>query len=435
MCYPVMGRSEDQGGPDIMPQPSFYWGVGLENCWMAEHDEPNRSPKRLLDVFLQMQHYAVWREDLDKAADLGVTAIRYSVPWYKANPRRGVYDWAWITEALDYIVNHLNIVPVVDLIHYGTPLWMDNGVLNHAYPQHIADYAAAFARQFRGLVTHYTPHNEPQVGATYSGLTAYWPPYLTGIDGWLRVGRNIATGMVLTTEALRTELSDAVVISADCLASPHPDQVQAQLGGFVPEEVRADFAYQVRTFPASLAYGAVSPSGPFAAMLRDAGMPEPELAWFTTHAQAPDIVGHNFYPACFENTTGLDHGRLKAATDELEARLQQAALFFHRPTYLTETSAGHTDEQKRAWMHAAHEAITRLRARGIQVVGMNWWPLFETLQWDYRDTTRTVAESIRPGGWNNGLYLIEEQFDGTLARVPTGAVAAYRDLIAAASTR
>jgi len=65
------------------------------------------------------------------------------------------------------------------------------------------------------------------------------------------------------------------------------------------------------------------------------------------------------------------------------------------------------------------------------VAGMNWWPLFETVQWEYRDNTKTVTECIYPGGWNNALYVIEEQFGGRLARVHTRAADAYRDLIAA----
>ncbi len=59
------------------------------------------------------------------------------------------------------------MIPVIDLIHYGTPLWMDNGVLNYAYAQSISAYAAAFARQFKGLVDHFTPHNEPQLSALF----------------------------------------------------------------------------------------------------------------------------------------------------------------------------------------------------------------------------------------------------------------------------
>lgn len=48
----------------------FYWGVGIENCWMAQANPTKDGNRRLLDVFLEMQHYDRWKQDL--VADLGV---------------------------------------------------------------------------------------------------------------------------------------------------------------------------------------------------------------------------------------------------------------------------------------------------------------------------------------------------------------------------
>src|SRR5215469_14513267 len=62
-------------------RPRFYWGVGIENCWMAQTNPSKDGNRRLLDVFLQMQHYERWKADLDLAKGIGFNAIRYSVPW------------------------------------------------------------------------------------------------------------------------------------------------------------------------------------------------------------------------------------------------------------------------------------------------------------------------------------------------------------------
>ncbi|MFQ5870234.1 MAG: hypothetical protein ACE5JC_10065, partial [Candidatus Zixiibacteriota bacterium] len=60
----------------------------------------------------------------------------------------------------------------------------------------------------------------------------------------------------------------------------------------------------------------------------------------------------------------------------------------------------------------------------------NWWPLFQTIQWDYREGVyKPLEEFIYPGLWNNGLYVIDVQPDGDLERVRTSAAAAYRDII------
>ena len=61
---------------------------------------------------------------------------------------------------------------------------------------------------------------------------------------------------------------------------------------------------------------------------------------------------------------------------------------------------------------------------------MNWWPLFETIQWDYRDRPdKPLVDFIYPGGWNNGLYKISPQPNGDLKRVPTRAVTAYQKML------
>ncbi len=81
----VLAESKRVKAP--LASPPFYWGVGIENCWMAQTDPDCDGNRRLLDVFLQMQHYEKWKPDLDLAAEVGVNAIRYSVPWYKAEVR------------------------------------------------------------------------------------------------------------------------------------------------------------------------------------------------------------------------------------------------------------------------------------------------------------------------------------------------------------
>jgi beta-glucosidase len=413
----------------------FYWGVGIENCWMAEYNEPNRLAKRSLDVFLQMQHYELWQEDLDLAAGLGVNALRYSVPWYKSNPQPGIYAWDWMTRSLDYLVNRKKITPIIDLIHYGTPLWMENSVFNHAYPQRMAEYASAFARRFVGLVDHFTPHNEPQLSATYCGHNAYWPPYLTGVDGWVQVGLNVARGMILSSQALRTELSDVTLISADCQVSPPPEMIRKAAGFPIPAEEQDEFEYMVKTFPACLAYGCVPVDSAFARFLVEFGLKEAELEWFASQAHAPDFVGHNYYPMFLEDQNNPYEQYMQGGKDALLRRMRKAYTFYRRPLYVSETSGGSTPAEKRQWLEIVIEVVAELRAEGIPVVGINWWPLYETIQWEYRDNTKTALETIIRGGWNNGIYLIEEQFDGSLARVPSGFEKDFREVISKAAER
>ena len=60
---------------------------------------------------------------------LGVQALRYGMPWYKAEPEKGKFDWDWIDRAIDH-AHGTCVESIFDLMHYGTPLWLDIQFLN-----------------------------------------------------------------------------------------------------------------------------------------------------------------------------------------------------------------------------------------------------------------------------------------------------------------
>jgi len=401
----------------------FYRGVGIENCWMAEHDASVRPGKRLLDVFLQMQHYTNWEADLELAAGLGINAIRYSVPWYKANPSPGVYDWEWISQPLQWLKEH-NITAVVDLLHYGTPLWMENGLLNEHFPERFAEYSAAFAKQFEGTVDHYTPCNEPQTTAGLAGALAVWPPYLHGLDGWYKLAMQMGRAMVRSSQALRQTLPNVTLISADCRWANGYEGIKnrfPELESSMGEHTELLMNY----FPSSLVYGKDTCDEFMKEGLARTGLTDRELSWFEDNLQPPDIMGFNFYP--FEWPKPIADINVKR--NELYEFCRNTAKAFKLPLYLTETSGGYTEDEKLEWIALLERLVNEMRGEGIKLIGLNWWPLFETIQWHYRDNSKTVEECIEPGGWNNGIYVIKSEFDGKLSRVPTRAVEAFRDML------
>ena len=96
---------------------------------------------------------------------------------------------------------------------------------------------------------------------------------------------------------------------------------------------------------------------------------------------------------------------------------------------LTETSAGLTAEARVAYIQALGEMVLELRRDRFPLVGVTWWPLFQSVRWEYRDhPEKPLADFLTPGGWNNGLYAMEIGHGGDLRRIVTPAVQAYRDL-------
>ncbi len=88
---------------------------------------------------------------------------------------------------------------IADLVHYGTPTWLDGLVRRPRYPAVVAEFAEAFARRYAGVVDHVTPLNEPITTASFAGLRGVWPTGLTGWDGWTRVVLGIVDGIQRTS--------------------------------------------------------------------------------------------------------------------------------------------------------------------------------------------------------------------------------------------
>lgn len=407
-----------------MLKPDFYFGVGIENTWLAEFPPNIRPGKRLLDEYLHMGHYDQWEHDLTLAKSLGINAIRYSVPWYLSNPKPGKYDWSWISKPVEWLVAR-QIIPIMDLLHYGTPLWMDNGFLNPDFPDYFNEYVSEFARQFTGLLDHYTPVNEPQTTLLLSGYLAEWPPYLSGLEGWIKLALPLARAMVKASGALRVNLPGVILISADCHNNPGWKPF-CDVCGIDSKDESSELLFEY--FPASLAYGKIEPNSMMWHCLVQLGVPEKELAWFQENAQLPDIFGCNFYPVGgIEPTTDL-HENL----DRLILRCRRICRKFQIPVYITETSSGPGDAEKIAWIDHLYEAFTKLHSEGMPLKGINWWFLYSTVSWDYRNSEKTFKECLDRADWifNQGLYSIQLHPDGELARIPTNAASYFPGLYA-----
>ena len=147
---------------------ALHFGLGIEDTFV-----PQGGPgERPIDEYELTDHYARYAEDLGLASDAGATFLRWGVPWHRVNPGRGTWDWSWVDRVVDRF-DELGLRPVVDLLHYGTPLWLDGQFAHPDYPQVVAEYGVAFAERYGDRVTDYTPVNEPMIHALFSGEYAY----------------------------------------------------------------------------------------------------------------------------------------------------------------------------------------------------------------------------------------------------------------------
>src|SRR5215216_3324391 len=191
----------------------FLWATGIENTFIPQA----RPSLRALDEYELTQHYKLWRSDFDLVAETGVQAVRWGIPWYRVQPAPDQWDWSWVDQALDTLVNTKGITPILDLMHYGTPLWLENAFINSSYPQCVAEYAATVAARYKSMVRYYTPLNEPMVNADMCGNKGEWPPYLSGEDGYVKLTLALAKGIVLMAKAIKAEQPESITVQVEAL--------------------------------------------------------------------------------------------------------------------------------------------------------------------------------------------------------------------------
>lgn len=399
--------------------PDFCWATGIENTFIP-HVRPGL---RALDEYALTQHYDHWRADLDHAAALGIQAIRWGIPWYRVQPKPNQWDWRWVDQVLDYMVNEKGLIPILDLMHYGTPLWLENSFINTRYPELVATYAGAVAARYKSLVRYYTPLNEPTVNAEWCGYLGHWPPYLTGDDGYVKVLMALAKGIVFTVQALRAEQPEMQTIQVEALRYHWSTTAGAELPlVFVNDQQYLAF---------DLVTGRVDDAHPLHGYLVRHGVTAAELSWLREQAVQFDVLGANFYPWSYGEVARSRAGHFQRREQHVPCAalgevLRTAYARYGLPLLVTETSLRGDLAQRRQWLDETIECVAELRQAGIPVIGYTWFPLFTMIDWLYRTGRRSLDHYLL----HLGLYESAFAADGMLVRQATPLVTRYAQHIA-----
>ncbi len=409
----TMARASDVMLPTSRAD-EFLWGVGIEDTFIGQ---PSRSG-RTLDEYELTGHYDTWREDLGRIAGLGVGWMRYGIPWYRVNPEPGVFDWTWPDHVLPYLREELGILPILDLVHYGTPLWLEGQATHPDYPSRVAEYADRVAERYGHLVPAYTPLNEPVVNALFCGRNGRWPPYMRGDRGYVRILTALARGISLTIAAIRARQSDAGIVHVEASGS---------LGGSRHVDYQAPDSLDQHFLPADLVMGRVSSRHPLRSWLSAHGADEQELDWFEAHPQLFDAFGINFYPTFRTARRVPPEDELASIGDDLTSVLSRVASRYGLPVILTETSDIASNLERRTrWLETSVAAVGRARDRGANVVGYIWFPAYSCLDWSYRDGRRPNEAYLL----HMGLWELHPNGAGPLQRRETPLVDAFRRYVA-----
>lgn len=404
--------------PLLVNEHDFCWATGIEDTFIPQA----RPGLRSLDEYELTQHYQQYEHDFALAASTGVRAVRWGIPWYRVEPEPGRFDWAWTDRALELLVARYKLVPILDLMHYGTPLWLENSFINAHYAERVAEYAAAVVERYQEPVQVYTPLNEPMVNADMCGRRGEWPPYLEGDDGYVKLVIALCRGIVKTVEAIRSIQPDVFLVQVEALW-----RVFIRGGGYHPQ-VEFDNARQYLAF--DLSTGRVGEGYPLLDFLYQNGVTDADLQWFRDHAVSFDVFGANFYPWAYNELVPDEAGQLRRVKNRTHGGtiaevLTDAYERYRMPVMVTETSAKENIEGRRLWMDETLSAVWQLRQQGIPVVGYTWFPMMTMIDWAYRRGDLPLENYLLH------LGLFDSAFDehGVLQRHPTPLVNDYRQLI------
>ena len=398
-----------------LPFEKFVWGAGVE-CSFLPHIN--------VDQYEWTQHNRFWREDLKRAREeLGIQYLRYALPWHRLESERGKFDWTMADERIAEM-QKLGIEPLMDIMHFGTPLWLKQAVGDPEFPEALERFAEAMVTRYRGAIKTWCPFNEPLISALFSGDLGFWPPHSRKWRGYMPVLSRIVQAVSRGIRAIRRAMPEANVLLCDAAENFKTRDESLQI------EVKRR---NLRRFVVmDLLLGRVDHHHVLYPWLNTYGMSDIDIEWFRNNPQTPDILGLDYYPHSDWQLDQAGPRVRQRRADNPVGLYGVATAYYNRyglPLMLTETSVEGKPINREIWLDENIDACARLRAEGVPMLGLIWWPMLDQIDWDGALTHRVGKVH------QVGLWTLARQPDGTLKREATPLVKQFREVIASGDTR
>ena len=167
-------------------------------------------------------------EDLDRFAELGISALRYPVLWERASAGAdGEPDWTWPDARLARL-RALRIRPIVGLVHHGSGP-RHTHLLDDGFAAGLARHASKVAARYP-WIEDWTPVNEPLTTARFSALYGHWYPHATDERSFWRALLNQVEATGAAMRAIRRVTSSARLIQTDDLGHTYATEPLAAQG-------------------------------------------------------------------------------------------------------------------------------------------------------------------------------------------------------------
>jgi beta-glucosidase len=326
-----------------------------------------------IDEMESCHHYTRWREDFALVEDLGVGYLRYGPPIHKTWLGPDKYDWEF-ADLTFADLKRRNLVPIVDLCHFGVPDWVGN-FQNPDFSHLFCTYARAFAERFP-WVQLYTPVNEMYICATFSARYGWWNEQLSSDRAFVTALKHMVKANVLAMRAILKLRPDAIFIQSESSEYYHAEAPNA-IGC-------AEMMNSQRFLSLDLNYGRRVDSEMYEYLL-DNGMTRDEYHFFLDNRFKQHCIMGNDYYITNEHRVSSD-GSTRAA-GEIFGYSEITRQYHDRyrlPVMHTETNLnqGPLGTEAVDWLWKEWANVLRVRNDGIPMVGFTWYSLTDQVDWD-----------------------------------------------------
>lgn len=371
--------------------------------WGGAECSVNRTDARFLDQSRLTGHHDRL-DDLDRAASLGIAALRFPILWERVAPDHPCErHWRWSDERLMRL-RALGVRPIAGLVHHGSGPGYTS-LLDESFAPGLAEHAAATAARYP-WIEEWTPVNEPLTTARFSALYGHWYPHACDETSFWLALLNQIDGTRLAMAAIRKVNPQARLIQTDDLGRTWATARMADQAAF--NNVR-------RWMTWDLLCGRVNAFHPFWERLCALGF-EDRLRRILDAPCPPDVIGVNHY---LTSDRFLDHRTdryppwvaepgapyadveavrvLEPPVDGLANALQEAWQRYSLPLAVTEVHNGCTREEQLRWLAGAWNTCLNLRESGVDLRAMTAWALFGNKGWN---TLLTAEGLYEAGAWD-----------------------------------
>ena len=386
----------------------FLFATGIEGSYPTIAGGGGTTVR--VDEMARAAHYERWREDFGLVKEIGCNSLRWGPPYYRVHLAPGRYDWHFADEAFAEL-DRLGIEPIVDLLHFGVPDWLES-FQNPEMPRAFAEYAGAFARRYPALRL-YTPINEILITALFSASYGWWNERLASDHAFVTALKHLSQANVLAMRAIVGATSQPLFIQNESSEYFHPAD---------PSCFERARMLNLRRFLAlDLTYGHPV-SAPMYEYLLDNGMTRDEYhAFLDDPLDARCVMGTDYYDLNEHRVFPDGHWEPAGEIFGYYVITRQYHDRYKLPVMHTETNV-HDAEKAPMWLFKEWANLVRLKEDGIPVVGFTWYSLTDQIDWDsaLRDDAGRVNAC--------GLYDLDRRIR-PVGQAYKGLIATWRDFL------